>query len=431
MANNEKATLGGGTPSEPLNGNNETQALLDDILHANLQAVPLAQAFADGHAQLAVTVLTQNSHKVFLVTSGRQLFEVKTKGFATPGKLLVWADPNQYAALVKPRWGKSSLEAFLHQENAPNPPDTYQRIKSALDTLIDFGHDPLSSDIACCWMVGTYFYRMFDTYPYLGVLGPKGSGKTRLAEIIGEVAFNPIRTDSITPAQLFRSVEVTGGTLILDEQESLSGKFSRDDRLSILRGGYKRGGNVLRSKEGPGGYTTEMFDTYGPKVIINTSGMEELLADRCIALHMLRSTGPQSKMLVSASSEELQEIRDELYGVALEVFQEFLHEVQQQSAGHDDARDQRPLIGGVIHHRERGEQGLTGPCLLGPPRGLKQSVAAVAKRFVHRDLELLLHPVLYLGDVAQEDLGHTGPRMKLPRELVQHDGEGKLPALAA
>ncbi|MBM3943832.1 MAG: hypothetical protein FJ316_13180, partial [SAR202 cluster bacterium] len=267
----------------------EAQRLLNTMQEGDVEEVPLAQAFTEDHAQLAISVATGPGHEVWLVTSDRKVHKVYPNAPAEAGKkapveavkLMTAGNPSEYCKLVKPRWRKGSLDAFLHGENLGDPTATYLRMKAALDKLIEFA-DPFASDIVCCWVIGTYLYRLFDAFPYLGVLGPKGSGKTKLAQIIEALAFNPIHTDSITTAQLFRLVAVTGGTLILDEQETLNVKLSDHDRLALLRGGYKRGGNALRSREGPTGYTTEKFDTYGPKVIINTSGLDDMLADRCL-----------------------------------------------------------------------------------------------------------------------------------------------------
>ena len=97
------------------------------------------------------------------------------------------------------------------------------------------------------------------------MLGPKGSGKTRLASVIELVAFNPIGTDGITTAQLFRSVEAAGGTPILDEQDARFGKVVDSDKLSIRLGGYKKGGGALRSAASASGYQAQRFDTTAPK----------------------------------------------------------------------------------------------------------------------------------------------------------------------
>jgi hypothetical protein len=346
--------------------------VLDKVRDEKLEDVPLAQAFTEGYGHFGIVLDTKRTKTVVMVTSNRSVLEVKHKGFEILGTdCVVRDDPKDYGRLVKPRWDKQSIESYLRGTNDREPQITYRRLKATMERLIDFGGNPATVDIVCCWLIGTYLYRIFEAFPYLGVLGPMGSGKTKLAGLIEEVAFNPIRADSITPAQLFRSVEVTGGTLILDEQESLTGGSFDSERLKILRGGYKKGGKALRSGDGRDGYRTEEFDTFGPKVLINTSGFEEKLANRCIAIHMLRSKEEQGKALVSDHEPELQAVRHELYCLALEVFP------QIEAAYRDDE------FAGEVNNRQR-ERWLP--------------IMVVAKLFCPDRLEALL-------EVAKEDKG--------------------------
>ena len=291
------------------------------IRDEHIESVPLAQAFTEDYAQLAVSVVMDKARKTVLITSSPSMHELSAGVFEVKGKnLLVRDDPGEYARRVQPRWRKESFTAFLSGEHPPDPEVTYRRLREALTKLIDFAATPTNADVVCCWVIGTYLYRMFDAYPYLGVLRPMGSGKTKLAAALEEVAFNPQRVDSISTAQIFRSIEVSGGTLILDEQESLAGWQANSDTLPILRGGYKKGGKVLRSRESDGGFRTEEFDTYGPKVLITTTGIDDLLASRCVGLHMLRSTDTQGKALVADRAREMRDVRDDLYRLTLEVF---------------------------------------------------------------------------------------------------------------
>ena len=79
---------------------------------------------------------------------------------------------------------------------------------------------------------------------------------------------------------------------------------------------------MLRTKEMARDDAPLLFHVYSPKVIITTSEIEEMLADRCIPIHMLRSAGEQGKVLVLEHADQLRTIRDELYGLALNFFRQ-------------------------------------------------------------------------------------------------------------
>ena len=300
--------MGGETLPDTNQGDRQDfDRLLERMQDGTKQPLALAQGFDGELGHVAITVGTMRGHATFRVSVERTL-EEDVSNRAT-----------QYANLVGPRWGKGSLTNFLNRGHTAAPQDIYQSLKSELGKIIDF-QDPADSDTVCCWLIGTYFYTLFDAYAYLAVLGPKGSGETKLGEVIQVVAFNATRSSSVTDATIFRLVDITGGTLILDEQEVLASKFAKGDYLGLLRDGYKKGSTVLRTREVGGDFHPQNYSAYSPRVLINTSGVEELLADRCIPIHMLRSTGGQGKALVSSHFGELQAIRDELYCLALQVF---------------------------------------------------------------------------------------------------------------
>lgn len=140
--------------------------------------------------------------------------------------------------------------------------------------------------ILSLWIFGTYCYELFGQYPYLFLNGPKGSGKTILDTCIDLLAFNPKMTVSITDAALFRSISFEGGTLILDEMEALSNrkKTEESDLAAVLKGGYMRSGCAMRCDK-DNNNQPQMFDVFGPKVISNINGIEDIIGDRCIPIN--------------------------------------------------------------------------------------------------------------------------------------------------
>jgi len=146
-----------------------------------------------------------------------------------------------------------------------------------------FTDDDKIFKILALWIYGTYCYELFGQYPYLFLNGPKGSGKTIIDTCIDLLAFNPKMTVSITDAALFRSISFEGGTLILDEMEALSNrkKTEESDLAAVLKGGYMRSGCAMRCDK-DNGNMPQMFDVFGPKVISNINGLEDIIGDRCI-----------------------------------------------------------------------------------------------------------------------------------------------------
>lgn len=131
----------------------------------------------------------------------------------------------------------------------------------------------------------TYFYELFGQVPYLYLNGQKGSGKTVLDDVIKLFSFNAKMALDITEAALFRILSIEGGVLIMDEREDLTAKNSRTTEsgmAAVLKGGYVRSGYIYRANIDKG--TADRYTVYGPKVISNINGMDDVIEDRCITI---------------------------------------------------------------------------------------------------------------------------------------------------
>jgi hypothetical protein len=129
--------------------------------------------------------------------------------------------------------------------------------------------------------------------PYMAIVSAeKQSGKTRLLEVVALVVREPWHTASTTEAALFRKIEVSEPTLLLDEIDAIFG--SNTERTEPLRAclnaGNRRGASVARCV----GKGTKMevrdFSVFCPKVLagIDTGRLPETIQDRAVMLHMKR-----------------------------------------------------------------------------------------------------------------------------------------------
>src|SRR5579863_8197604 len=138
------------------------------------------------------------------------------------------------------------------------------------------------------WCVSTHLFEQFEAFPYLAVLSPlKRCGKTRLTEIIELVAANPRMTVNISEAALFRLIEGSAPTLILDEAEALSGKSERAEAVrALLNAGNRRGAQVPRCVGNS--HELQWFSVYCPKVVCGIRVCPDTIRDRSIVISMQR-----------------------------------------------------------------------------------------------------------------------------------------------
>lgn len=149
--------------------------------------------------------------------------------------------------------------------------------------------------VLALWIYATYFYTLFKSgFPYMVFNGAKGTGKSTLDLIVQLLAFNPTYAINITEAALFRQVSNFGGTFILDELENMvdSAKVNESGLAAVIKGGYAETGHVFRYDNDLG--SAQGFNAFGPKVISNINGVEDVIMDRCIKIDTIQA--PESKL---------------------------------------------------------------------------------------------------------------------------------------
>lgn len=147
-----------------------------------------------------------------------------------------------------------------------------------------FSNNPDIYKVLALWTFGTYFYMLFGKYPYLYLNGQKGSGKTQLGRALSMISFNARAIIDTSEAALFRMASLEGGTIMLDEQETISSRTKGAESFGpILKGGYTSGMAVARHNNEK--QVTETFDVYCPKIICNIFGLDDIIADRCLEIN--------------------------------------------------------------------------------------------------------------------------------------------------
>lgn len=261
--------------------------------------------------------ITKTAKVPFLITSAREIFRVDELELLEKKGLILNSRP---LFLGKNRWALEHIKQFQEDGFQVDPFLVFQEVKTIYDAYLDF-KEPYTSEVLALWTIGTYIYPIFESYPYIVLTGEKGSGKTKTLKVAENLCFNAVYSTDISPSLLFRIVEGSSCTVLIDEAERLKDpKVSQDFRL-LLNAGYKRGGRVHRSK--PETFEPQSFEVYSPKMIANIKGLEEALETRCIQFTMLRTRDiEKANTVVTESAEDWFYIRHLLYTFGLTFFQE-------------------------------------------------------------------------------------------------------------
>jgi len=143
---------------------------------------------------------------------------------------------------------------------------------------------------ACAlWAVMTWVGDDLDCLPLLRVLSPtRGCGKSTLLEVMAELVHRPLAASGVTPAALFRTIELHRPTMLLDEADTFL-KESEDHRQILNAGHTRAAANVIRCVGDA--QEPRAFNVFGPKLVAVIGNLPGTIEDRAVRVE-LRKRAP-------------------------------------------------------------------------------------------------------------------------------------------
>lgn len=300
-----------------------------DLLRAP-QKIQLAQSFfpekGDGYMYFAKMVKDDDAPKMVpcLLSNRKEEIRLDLLKKKTPQSLLLihnkYELPTEVETNVRDVENLSLQYEWIHKwindeidEMSYHPSNIIQEIEGFIRSIY-YSTDEVIKVLAL-WIYATYFYTLFSSgFPYLVLNGAKGTGKSTLDAIIQLLGFNPTFVVNITESALFRSIHQFGGTFILDELEYLvdTKKVNESGLAAVIKSGYSDKGEVGRVDPDTG-FTT-YYKVFGPKVISNINGVDDVIADRCIYVETHQA--PESVLKKLVAPEKFKgERRGEAYSI--------------------------------------------------------------------------------------------------------------------
>jgi putative DNA primase/helicase len=159
-----------------------------------------------------------------------------------------------------------------------------------LDEIVrELGRYMVMSDadktIAAIWPIHAHVYNRFLVTPRLCVRSPvKECGKTTLFSVISHLVPRALMTASVTPAVLFRMIELHRVTLLIDEAAAMFDEAGEMRR--ILNCGYRSDGAVMRCVGDS--FEPRLFKVFGPVAFALIGTLPSDLHSRCICVNLRR-----------------------------------------------------------------------------------------------------------------------------------------------
>jgi putative DNA primase/helicase len=141
------------------------------------------------------------------------------------------------------------------------------------------------AETVALWAFHTHCFDCFGHSPRLGVMSPeKGCGKTTLLDVVSHLVARPLPTSSATVAAIFRVVEMSKPTLLIDEADT----FLRDNEelRGLLNAGHRKGGGVLRTVGED--HEPRTFSSWAPCAIALIGKLPDTLEDRSVICSLRR-----------------------------------------------------------------------------------------------------------------------------------------------
>jgi hypothetical protein len=184
--------------------------------------------------------------------------------------------------------------------------------------------------LAAIYIVLSHVFQVFDAIPLLLVTGPAGTGKSELGEAIGRLSFNATIAGQLRAAGMIRLLDETRGTIVLDDMDgdgpaSVTGT---GELAQALKTSYKRSTSVKPVADRGG--RVRMIDFYGPKVIGNTRGVDQVLGARMFRVITAQAPDGWSATGALADEPALNSLRDELHAWGMASSRE-LHEIYRNA----------------------------------------------------------------------------------------------------
>jgi hypothetical protein len=140
---------------------------------------------------------------------------------------------------------------------------------------------------ASLWVAHTHVYDRFAFTPRLALTSPTSDcGKTTMLLLLTALCANPNKSDNVSPAALFRLIDLGVTTLLCDEIDNADLANNRTFRI-IANGGHRRGGSIVRTIDG----RPRSFGTFAPMALaaINAVSLPLPLRRRSISIHLERA----------------------------------------------------------------------------------------------------------------------------------------------
>lgn len=212
----------------------------------------------------------------------------------------------------------ASCDMFEDVEPWPHPVDANKLLNDIVALIHHHIVLPDQTAIAAAlWITFTWLINSVKVAPMAMITAPeKRCGKSQLLALFNKLCYRPISASNISPAAIYRSIDLWSPTLLIDEADAFL--RGNEDARGILNSGHTRDSAfVIRAVEFQGEILPKRFSTWGPKAIAGIGTQAATLMDRSITMQLRRKLPhEQAENIRYADEAAFKAIKQKLYRMA-------------------------------------------------------------------------------------------------------------------
>lgn len=188
-----------------------------------------------------------------------------------------------------------TAESQQTEPEQPSPAPALAKILDDLEAYLRrYVHFTVPAQVVVCalWALHTHCFEQFDQSPLLLVSSAvMRSGKSRLFDVLEQVVARPWRVVRPSEAVVFREIEASRPTLMLDEYDTIFSDKSRglfEGLRAMLNAGNRKGTTVPRVVGQGSRMAVQRFSIFGPKCLAGIGNAPSTVTDRAIVVRLKR-----------------------------------------------------------------------------------------------------------------------------------------------
>lgn len=150
-------------------------------------------------------------------------------------------------------------------------------------------------DAVTLWTAHAHVFYAFESTPRLSLYSrDPGSGKSRVLEVIEHLVPNPMLTLNVTPGTMWRTIEYSAPTLLIDEVDRVWGKkgsgTSHMTLQGILNAGHRKAATIPRCV---GTEDVKHFRVFAPVAMAGLGDVPDTIHSRSVRVGMRKRRGDE------------------------------------------------------------------------------------------------------------------------------------------